>query len=410
MSRISSHTERLRSLRPVDRVIPTTSQLRGIADDIYDNVALSTTVRRPEMAGLTGPDIVDIAEAFGKFRSQSLRGSAKAGTQLSEDLGLIAFGLGRDDIKRISSAVNRYREAAAAGRAWNCRKDDPPVAVVQDWAANAPDGLIAEVPDVVVPAGYEPEATGRHIRVSLAALVNTRPSDEEIDRYWARSYAERPKEMTAEHVYLVWWVSHHNLGSVLDDLGAEDLHIASLLVRAHDLLETVLAEARAKMNHLVTGTHDLLRIQEMVEDCSWINEGVFSRVRDAVHAAVENPTERLVALALSRLDVVRRWYTSGAAGLGDIADLNEGHLMHLCRRAGLEVDSGEEKRVREELREKLVELGLRADLDQILPAGLAAWRAGRLPDFLIAVEAKAAGDPTWVALMPTAEVVADVAV
>lgn len=398
MSAITENIEHLRNLRAEAKKIPTPGMLRLVADDLYAGRPLQTTTARAEFADWTAVEVVNAAEELGKFRARSNKGKERSGNQLAADLELLTFGMSRDDIIRLAAAAQRYREAVAEGKgsSWKPRVGEPGKQLVQLWSDNAGDEFVGDMPDVVIPHGWEPAALGRNIRASLSAVVNTRTTDEEIDRYWNRTFAERQREFTAEHVFLVWWLAKYDLGAQLNKLNASSDYLNPLLVEGHDLLEVAMAETREKLEELTSSpAPNLGRMLELIEDCQWLDDGLFGRLRaivDAAHAAgthsIEGTEDRLGRIVVSRLDVIRRWMPTGTRTLSDIAYLSEGHLHKLCRRAGMDVDSAEEKKARDDIRSRLTTLGLSADLDQELPAGLAAWRSGQLEEYWAAVEAR----------------------
>lgn len=396
MSAITENIEHLRNLRAEAKKIPTPGMLRLVADDLYAGRPLQVTTARAEFADWTAVEVVNAAEELGKFRARSNKGKERSGNQLAADLELLTFGMSRDDIILLADAAQRYLEKEAEGKKWTRRVDDPPKQLVQMWAFNAGEEFVGDMPDVVIPHGWEPAALGRNIRASLSAVVNTRTSDEEIDRYWNRTFAERQREFTAEHVFLVWWLARYDLGAQLNKLNASSDYLNPLLVEGHDLLEVAMAETREKLEELTSSpAPNLGRMLELIEDCQWLDDGLFGRLRAIVEAAyaagthsIEGTEDRLGRIVVSRLDVIRRWMPTGTRTLSDIAYLSEGHLHKLCRRAGMDVDSAEEKKARDDIRARLTSMGLSADLDQELPAGLAAWRSGQLDEYWAAVEAR----------------------
>lgn len=378
MSHISSHIDRLRNLRVQERPRPSLEQVSQVVVDIYNQQPLAVTLENPLVAPLGVQGVIEVAEGFGKFRARSHKGSAKAKSLLEEETGMLW-------------APTRAERDARAALLERGRRDP--------WRGNCAPELDEDVPAVIIPAGYDPATLGRNIRASLSALARALPDSDEIQRYWNRRYAETAAELTAEHVCLVWWLATNRLGHKLDELDASTEHLNGLLVRAHDLLETRRKDAlRALRSLCVTGSHEAPAetLIEALDAVTWADMGLFRRVRAAVDQLNVHDTDAMRRTLSGRLNTVRSWAGPAATGvLADIAMLNQAHVALLCDSSGLATDAAEERRVREELRSFLVSVGLGADLDQEVPAGLAAWRMGQLEAFYTSRAARAESASQW---------------
>lgn len=404
MSAITAHIDRLRDLCSSEDKAPTLEQLRVITRDVFDAVPLSGTVARPELAEFTEAEICAIAEDFGKFRARSAKGDAKARTYLYEEFldeaGML-FPPTREDLLDWNKRLERSRHLP------NYKGDTAPT-----WAGQPVPLWFREVPTpVLIPSGYEPHSVGRNIRASLAALVKSMPSEEELHRFYNRRYATEEAELTAEHLHLVWWLALMGMGYKLDDLTASQFLLNQSLVAAHDVIETSIRDARHAMATLAEAdapTASASELSELVHAASWTHPATFSRLTPVVSSLAEQDSERVRRMLSMRLNGYRAWYAAEGARLVDIAQLNEAHLRALVERAGLAYDAATERVVRAEIRTRLVELGLGSDLDQEVPAGVTAWRRGRLAEFYASREARAAGDADWATLYAATEEDAEV--
>lgn len=381
----TTHIDRLRNLSEDSKVVVNAGQVRILVDDIYDAVSAQDTLAREEMSGLTIDDLCTVAERFGKFRAQSKKGSPKANTLLLEDIGML-FAPSREEVLKRAKTRKSFGKTT---NGWNKKTPVPH------------DELVGEVPAVIVPQGYDPAETGRSIRACLAALAIDRPEDSEIERFVARHYTDGIAELTADHVHLTWWLAYNKLGGLLDKLGGSDVHVAKLIVESYDLLNThrqIAVEALAGFEK--ANVDDLVQLRELHDDLSWTNPGLFANLSQMLDMVENNPdSPRLKIMLQTRLNTVASWAKDASRTiLSDVDHLTEGHCHMIVTRAGLVRDISEERAVREHLRTYLHEIGMGSDLDREIPAGLAAWRMGMLPDYLASRKARAEGDPEWESL------------
>lgn len=389
MSAISVHIDRLRTLEAADRKIPTRQQLLLVTEDIFGGVTLSRTLERPEFSGWTAQEVGQLAEKFGKFLSQVYKGRPKAAALLSGEssfLPLPELAMSREQILVFRSAIHRMRECARAGKSFRPRAGEPTLKAIESYLANVdPSHHDESAGPVIIPDGYSPEQLGRDIKTSLAALVNTMPDVEDVDRFWVRAYTAPSANLAAEHLYLVRWLASHDLGAKLDELGTGELHLAGLMVKAYDILEQYRLDAVNGTGVLCApgaADGDVETLCAALDAVSWVDQAAVGRVGRVLDTVARDPeNSRLRSVLASRLRAAAPVFASERGALSDIKYLNEGHVMLLCQRAGLDSDAAEERKAREQIRNRLVELGLGADLDRELPAGLDAWRAGTLEEF-----------------------------
>lgn len=390
MSLISSHIDRLRTLRADTTKKPTLDQLRLIVNDVFEVVPLEDTLKRPALAGFTVEDVTAIVEDYGKFRARSAKGETKATAYSIEEFCYRAGMLWpptRSDL--IAWNTTHKMWAARDKRSQN------------STIVNLPDEMLVDPAPVVIPMGYDLSDLGRNIRASLAAMVKDKPTDAALERYYNRRYEENADELTAEHLHMVWWLASLGLHSRLDDLDGNTEMLNRMLVSAHDVLETFIHDAQYSLRVLADSEAWRKPVDDLTEllgACDWTHPGLFSRIAPVVETLSAGESERTRQLLRTRLVAVAAWWKNEAKGLRDIGQLNEAHLRMLVERSGLAYDAAEEKEVRSEIRTRLVELGFTADLDQEVPAGVAAWRQGRLADFYTSREARAAGDQNWAQL------------
>lgn len=392
MPDIRPHIDRLRTLVSDGELVPTVEQVATITDDVFHVRPLEVTLERPELTDFSVRDVVNVAETFGKFRARSRKGAPKADTitaeEFCEQAGML-FAPSGSDLREWNARAKRVNKMlSGSGKR------------MSNWSGQPMPAMLVErtTPLVIVPNGYDKATLGRNVQASLAALVVTEPDAAEVERFWNRTYSEKPVELTAEHIYLVWWLSQHNLGWKLDELGSEYGYLAASLTHAYDVAQTYRRDALAAAHELValdTATVEVETLNRLVQAASWLHHGQFAPAVKATRAMAIADSERLRSLLGGQLRTLARWLNASASGLSDIHLLNEGHVQSMVALAGLSHEAADERRARTEMREKLVAIGLEADLDMELPAAVAAWRSGLSEEFLESRKARIAGDPDW---------------
>jgi hypothetical protein len=396
---IDVHIERLRHLEPVHEPIPTTGQLQQLAQDVSDLVPLSQTVSRPEFEDANEDIVASFAEKFGKFLSQSNKGRDKAAPLAGDDIGMLFDYPTRDEVHRIRASWKHYQALEAAGKAKQYKKSAEHVSAqeLRLYRMYMPASVFEDAAaPVIIPEGWDQESLGRNIITSVAAMVNTMPTQEEIDRYWTRNFIMPTPVLTAEHLHLLRWIASHDLGFKLEELDGTLWYINSLLVQAYDVLDQYRRDAIAACQTLSSpdaAYGDLDELKSALSAVSWLNQGVAERTERAVEIATGDPgNTRLRAAVATRLRALVTSLETQVGALVDIKHLNEGHVIRLCQRIGLDVDAAEERKAREQIRTRLIDIGLGADIDRELPAGLDAWRNGQLAEFYASREAAARGE------------------
>ena len=373
----------LRDLRPAESQVFTTEQLRTIANDVYNARPLEHTMARPELADIAVADVLGIVEEFGKHRARVLKLGPSESVQAAE-IGMLPLpGIqpSREEILHIDAKVAAEKKLTKAEqRVWDAVGGNR----------------------VVIPFGYEHGAyQTRNIDASLRALVRSRPTDAEIERFVVRHFERPTAVLSADHVHLLHWMLRNGLAHKLLELRPAEHTLAQMLVRSYELLDVARLDARDGIAALAQADPEKADVTDLrghAARASWLFPAEFARL-DKVLAEVEKaPTDpRLRTLLATKLRSFCAWLgaSSVAAALVSIEHMTEGHLLGILRNTGLAGDEQEEKQVVAHLRAKLTACGLGNDLDREIPEGVKAWRLGRLEEFLSSREARAAGDPDW---------------
>jgi hypothetical protein len=283
----------------------------------------------------------------------------------------------------------------------------------------------------VLPRGYDKEASGRDIGRSLSAIMMKPVDDGEIIRFVERTYTVPGTTLSADHVQLLHWVAAHGLSAKLlelagkrvgwmkssalssagpvaievKDLGVNSV-LCSVLVQAYDLLEVARADAVTALGVIVRTpdpmtTVDVDTLRGAIANARWLAAGELNRLDKLAAQVQQDPRNaRLAEILRARVhsfSLAVRHNPLGYA-VGSVEQLNQGHLLQILAANGLGADAAEEKAVLADVRARLTGMGLLNDLDRELPAGLRAWRSGRLEEFYSSRQARADGDPAWMTI------------
>lgn len=245
---------------------------------------------------------------------------------------------------------------------------------------------------VIVPAGYHRVRDGRTMDLRQACAVTAvavrqgRVSDAVLLRFHARRHPVRISALTLADVTVTWQLCC--LGR-LPDVAAADTttgHFARVLLSAYELLDSARRQALEAMTALVSGELEAQAALGRCVQAAPLHEAALLRLERHIRAAAG---PRQVRLALDRFA-----QTAAAIGLpATVAELSEGQMLRIAQAEGLAMPSAVQD-VRA-IRGRIGAAGLGADVDQLLPLGLAAEAAGHAEAFWAAIEARSAGDPEW---------------
>jgi hypothetical protein len=170
-------------------------------------------------------------------------------------------------------------------------------------------------------------------------------------------------------------------------------------VAAFDLYDVTIANAAeglSVLRHYGLGDDelDLDAIGQAATKVAWLDEGRIRRTLSLLEQAreydnsVAHEALRRDLRALSYESELPQWHPSS------IAALTKGQCKLLVERAGLGLPENI-RRTEAEIRSKLIEKGLRSDLDRLLPDAMRSVQADLEDLFWDAIEARQAGDSEW---------------
>lgn len=391
---------------------PTVAQVRLLIDDIWQMRPLALTAARPELTVFGELELISIAEHFGKHRARVLK-RALDGKRVRHDV--LSAGM---LVPPSEAEVREARQLMARGAV--------PGQKASKGVPRFPRRLLHAVELArsdwgVIPDGYDRDSGhGRDVHASLAAVLAQPVDDAEIIRFVDRTYTESTVTLDADHVRLLHWLATHGLASKLLELAGKRVEVrdgrevvvdadapgnptlARMMVQAYDLLEVARADAVRALGRVVRGlVTEPADVKAALVVARWLAPGPIGRVvRLAERCEANSGQPRLRQIFDTQVSTFGHSVRTSpdAFVVRDVADLSAAHLTQLLTLSGLTVDDSEEKAAANELRARLVEMGLRNDLDRELPEALRAWRAGRLEEFYASRQARLEGDPDWARL------------
>jgi len=257
---------------------------------------------------------------------------------------------------------------------------------------------------VIIPVGFEKRAgeKRRNVAKSVRAIIVHDPDDAELARYLDRKYPSDIGVLSGRDVFVVWRIA--TLGR-LDELDeASDLRsFAQVMVEAFDLLDVTLADAEAAKQSLIAGcVADMEELTSSLVKLAWLNEGrikktisLLERAREDASDSAIQTLQRDLAMLTRELAESPRWRTDS------IGALTQGQVLRLIERAGLG-RAEDARKIETEIRRRLIEAGLKNDLDLLVPDAVAAVRMGQEEVFWNAVEDRASGVSNWRAKLDSA--------
>lgn len=414
--------DELRSVRAREGPTPTYDQVRILIDDIWNMVPLSETAARPQMSEFTPEDLVSVAELFGKHRARALK-QGLTGKRVRHDFGATGMLLPppesevRAARELLEAGVEPYRVDSLGRVSRNVRTKRNPNGFPRELFHALE---LAQSDWGVLPAGYDRDAAhGRDVHASLAAVLAQPATDAEIMRFVDRTYSVPTMTLEADHVRLFHWLVSHRLGhklaelagkrvavrdgrAVLEPAGKANVALARVMASAYDLLEVARLDAVRALKKVVLGqTEDNADLRAALVTARWLAPGPIGRLLRLVERAIAAPDNpHLAQLVPAQVASFSRTVATNvdAFVVRSVEQMSQAHLTQVLAHSGLVTDEGEEKAAAAELRNRLIDLGLRNDLDRELPEALRAWRSGRLEEFFASRAARAEGDPEWARL------------
>lgn len=272
--------------------------------------------------------------------------------------------------------------------------------------------LIQGASGPAAPEGFI-EAGGRTVTRPLATLLTVKPTDQQLERWQARTYTAALPLLTFPVVACVWRFATLDMLDKLEDVSPSP-RFAKVAVEAWDTLEQTRQDGIAAVSDLVgpvlkaascqldDGQQATLaeKVAVATGRASWLSEKDFVRIaRAAEQLRVDRRAQRNLAAELTVLGrkVASQKETYHPTGVGEIS---EGQMLRICRAAGLPTEPTAPARVAE-IRRKIQKLGLGRDADQLTPNAVVADQVGVLEEYMDAVEARAAGADDWLQKMLT---------
>lgn len=401
---------------------PTVSQMSVLIDDIWQMLPLWVTAARPEMSGLSEATLLSAAERFGKHRAQAMKRDL-VGKRTREDALAAEMLLPptEDEVREarqlLADGIQPYRMVNGKPRMNTASRTNPKGFPKRLFHALA----VAENDWGTIPLGYDRTSEhGRDIHGSLAAVLAQPATEPEIIRFVDRSYSMPTVALHADHVQVFHWLVSHGLETKLLDLvnqtvdivdgvavlatgpGQSNLALAKTMVAAYDLLEVARLDAMRALGRVVRGdVEELEAMRAELAKCQWLAPATIGRLAVTAERYAEAPgSARLGEIFESSVRTFRHTVTHrpDSVVVRSVAQMTSAHLAQVLALSGMEVDDGEEKAASVELRTRLIEMGLRKDLDRELPEALRAWHAGRLEEFYASRQARLEGDPDWARL------------
>lgn len=432
---------RLRAVAAAEPTVPNITQIRHLRDEL--RLADTTLDRAARLVGLPAEQVVETVTSMGKWLLQSnklqlpelvpaaeyyrlleqwecrRRGSGRRARSVSQT-GVAATQDGQSDIgKQLSmfaSMASTPKKLRASGHGPRARAFDTyrahdagqlsmlnmpakPASVRQGqkYIAPAPEGFL--------------EVGNRAMVKPLAALLAHEISDEQIDRWVARTYTASLPMLTFPVVAAVWRMATLGVLDKLDEV-SDSPKFAKVAIEAWELLEYSRMDALEAVAEL---TGELLVVSKLpLEDgprsqlaarvlhrskqARWLCEQDLSRVAKAAAATATDPrTQPSLCKGLQYLRQ-RAATQPQVYQLNGIDQVREGQLLRVAQLAGLPTERPDAHST-SEIRKRIKQLQLGRDVDQLVPNAVVADQAGRLDRYMSILEARSTGDVTWLSQM-----------
>jgi len=252
--------------------------------------------------------------------------------------------------------------------------------------------------DVVVPLGFERRGPHRRdLSRSIASICARQPDDTELGRWLDHKYPSEVGVLTGSDVFLIWTLAR--LGRLDEiDLLPSSRAFTQVVIAAFDLLDVGLTDARGGVAVLyLTGMGempvDIEQLQIAATKAAWLGEARMARISRFLGLGDSASSQRGLENELGNF--AREVSANQQLWLPrTIASLGEGQVLRLVQRAGLG-KADDHRKTEAEIRNKLIERGLRKDLDRLLPYAMRAVAAGAEAEYWAAIDARVSGDPDW---------------
>jgi hypothetical protein len=380
---------RLRAQSATGPVVPTIAQLRRLRDELQ--LADTTLDRTARLVGLNPDQVLDTVTEMGKWLLQSNK---------LELPTLVTAQEYRDKVAKLGARSVRYKDHAAGQLSMfnmPSRPADKRRRTQLEYIAPAPDGFL--------------DQGGRTLHKPLAALLAHDISDDQIDRWVARTFTASLPMLTFPVVAAVWRMATLGMLDRLDQVSPSP-NFAKVAVEAWELLEYARRDAIVTVATLIGSMltaadaplPDTLRVQlatdaiRRSEAARWLCEQDLTRVSRAAKALLDEPRAQQTFAAELKYLRQRAHTHPGVYRIGDIAQIREGQMIRIVQLAGLPTEAPDPKGTAD-IRRKIRALDLGRDVDQLVPNAVVASQAGRLDRFLSILEARASGDDSWLGQM-----------
>lgn len=250
-----------------------------------------------------------------------------------------------------------------------------------------------------VPSGFEKRAPHRRDVVkSVGSIIYHNPDNVEITRWLDRRYMSTSGVLTGADVATLFLVAQlgrlSEMGSLTPSPAA-----SQAIVGAFDLFSVSISDARDGVKELAEmGTAkqpiDTEKIKHNVAKMAWLDESRARRLLTLAEQAEEFGDRASQEALEQNLRSFAREASRTELNPTSIAALRRSQVLRLIERAGL-AKSEDLKRTESSIRNKLIEMGLRDDLDRLLSDAMRAVHAKCESEFWKALEARKAGDSDW---------------
>lgn len=372
----------LSSLEPAYTQVPTLKQVRTVISHLRSGYSLDDSLL--ELGDLQSGDVIHLVEGLGRYISQTTKVKVDAVVLPWDESGTMFYSPSQEEIEA---------ERAA-------KRLDPKAGVKGKSTSFIPEGVSLDKPVVYLPQHWTKAESGKNLSQSIATVVLTEIKDDEVTRFLNRYYARNEISVSAEHLFLLQWLSENNLLGRLEELDDKNYALANVISKTWTSLLAWQEEAQRSFKALAQVKEDSWDAQEMldhVDRCAWLWPAELEQIRSPLQALLrneDNPSLRKVAhqrlLSFGKI--------AEASGKGSIKmpeDLTFAHVHYLAKSQGLTGREDEEKSVRSDLRSWLIENQLANDIDVEVEAGVEAWRLGILDEFYANREERVQGDQNW---------------
>ena len=383
-STVYSHLQRISSSAgsPVDK-----DALLVILDDLAEAVPLHYTLGRKELQGLDQTSVTSSVVELGKYLLE----------EHFADKGRKPFKI-RREVAATSSML--FPITNTVWRQWIAQSTDkslsPAVRTAlreklrgkkrghgYDWV-------------VTIPLGWEDTDTNRSLSNAIAVIGASTPSDDELDRFVLSRATHDLSQvyLTQDIMVLLGWLVEWDHWINLVQLSPSSCYLATSLLRAWDLMETSVSEAKSAWEKL---TDESLaqnvqdpQVARILLDAAHMARWTAPSDIDRLISVLENidrgfATDTTIRTTKTRLRGLRSWYAPERVPC--VPDgFTAGSIQLLCEHTGLAVNPEAEKAIRRKIRAHRRNLGLDPYVEDEITKGVRAWKEGELDNFFTLCE------------------------